>query len=118
PRDRGHHEREEANARTPRQRDLVAGLLEKPRTRDRVDGRVLPQDLDQLIELVDVVLAIAIDLDGELVAVLEGVAVAGLHGSTDAEVEREPQDGRARSGGALPGLVRRAVIDHDDVEPG
>ena len=64
-----------------------------------------------------VVLAVAVEADGDLVAVLERVLEAGLDGAADAEVERQPDDRRARGGGDLGGRVGRAVVDDDDVEP-
>ena len=63
-----------------------------------------------------VVLAVAVDLHGELVAVLERVAEAGLDGAADAEVERQAEDVRARRGGDRGGAVGRAVVDDDDLE--
>ena len=49
-----------------------------------------------------IVLPVAVDLDGDVVAVLERVLVAGLHGAADPEVERVADDagagGRARGG--------------------
>ena len=67
-------------------------------------------------ELGRVVLAVAVEPDGELVAVLERVLEAGLDGAADAEVEREPDDRGAMRGGDAGGVVRRAVVDDDDVE--
>ena len=53
------------------------------------DGR------DDVGELRRVVLAVAVDAHGELVALLPGVAEAGLDGAADAEVERQPEHVRA-----------------------
>ena len=47
---------------------------------------------EELPELGRVVLAVPVEPDGELVAVLERVLEAGLDGAADAEVEREPDD--------------------------
>ena len=70
-------------------------------------------------ELRRVVLAVAVDAHGEVVAVLERVAEAGLHGAADPEVERQPEHARARRSAATLGrAVGRAVVDDDDVEPG
>ncbi len=67
-------------------------------------------------ELGRVVLAVAVDAHGEVVAALEGEAEAGLDGAADAEVEREPEHVRALGGRDVGGAVGRAVVDDDDVE--
>ena len=63
-------------------------------------------------------LAVAVDLDGDVVAALEREAVPRLHGTADAEVERQPQHVRAAVGGHARRAVGRAVVDDDDVEVG
>ena len=52
----------------------------------------------------------------DVVAVRERVLEARLHGSADADVERESQDGRSVRLGHLRGLIRRRIVDDDDVE--
>ena len=74
--------------------------------------------LDQLRQLGGVVLAVAVEPDRELVAVLERVHEARLDGAADPEVEREPNDRRAGRGRELGGAVCGAVVDHDHVEAG
>ena len=63
-------------------------------------------------------LAVGIDLDGDVVAVVPGVLVARLYGSADAEVEGQLQHDRAGLAGHLRGGVARAVVDHSDVDVG
>ena len=65
-----------------------------------------------------VVLPVAVDADGDVVAVLVREAEAGLHGAADAEVERQPEDDRALRRRDLGRAVDRAVVDDDDVETG
>ena len=62
------------------------------------DVRLVPVEHgEQLRKLGRVVLPVAVEPDRELVAVLERELEAGLHGRADAEVERQPDDERARS---------------------
>ena len=77
-----------------------------------IDGR------EQLRDLGGVVLAVAVEADRELVAVLERVPEAGLHGAADAEVEREAEHDGAPRLCDRRRAVRRAVVDDDDVEAG
>ena len=74
--------------------------------------------VEQLGDVAGVVLAVAVDLNGDLVAVLVRVDVAGLHRAADAEVERQPQHRAPRPRRALRGAVRRAVVDDEHVELG
>ena len=62
------------------------------------------------------VLAVAVDLGGDVVAVAERVLEAGLHRAPDPGVERMAQDHRAAGLGLGRAVVGRAVVDHDDVE--
>ena len=63
-----------------------------------------------------VVLAVPVHAQREVEAVLVRVAVAGLHGAPDPDVERQSQDaGSARRRG--PGrVVARAVVDDHDLD--
>ena len=67
-------------------------------------------------DLVGVVLAVAVELDGSLVAVAHGVEEAGAQGAADAEVERQGEDGGALGGGHRRGAVGGAVVHDDHVE--
>ena len=71
---------------------------------------------DELLHLAGIVLAVPVEPDGEVEAVLERVAEARLHGAADTEVERQAYD--ARSGGRRDGrrLVRRAVVHDQHLE--
>ena len=61
-------------------------------------------------------LAVGIDLRGQVVAVALRVLVPGLHRAADAEVERVPEHGRPRPLGLLGRPVGGAVVDDEDVE--
>ena len=61
-------------------------------------------------------LAVAVDLHGDVEAVGERVAEAGLHRSADPEVEREPEEPGAGRLGDRSGPVVRAVVHDDDLE--
>ena len=63
-------------------------------------------------------LAVGIDLDGDVVAVVPRVLVARLHGTADAEVEGQLQHDRAGLAGHLRGGVARAVVHDGDVNVG
>jgi hypothetical protein len=67
-------------------------------------------------QLPGVVLTVAVDLNGDVEAVGERVAVAGLHGAADAEVEREPQHSRAGCLGERAGAIGRAVVHDEHLE--
>ncbi len=50
-------------------------------------------------------LVVTVDLDGDVEPVAQGVAVAGLDGATDAEVDGQVDHGGARSQGPRRGVV-------------
>ena len=88
--------REEADAGAARERRPVGvARICEARADDDV-GVSAQHGLDQLRQLRRVVLAVAVEPDRELVAVRERVHEAGLDGAADPEVEREPDDRRAR----------------------
>ena len=72
--------------------------------------------LEDATELRRVVLAVAVDAHGDVVAVLEREPEARLHGAADAEVERQAQHVRALRRGDVRRAIGRAVVDDDDVE--
>ena len=74
--------------------------------------------VQQVGDVARVVLAVAVDLHGDVVAVLERVLVARLDRAADAEVERMADDARAGGARAVGRVVRRAVVDHEHVEVG
>ena len=76
------------------------------------------QALEQVVDVAGVVLPVAVDLHGHLVAMLQGVDVAALHRASDAEVEGHPQHLGARAPRTLGGGVDRAVVDDEHVEVG
>ena len=92
----------------------VAGSFEEAAAPDHL-GLAGVERLLELGQLRGVVLAVAVDLDGHLVAVEEGVAVARLDGAADPEVEGVGEDDRAGVRGQRGGLVGRAVVDHEHV---
>ena len=63
-------------------------------------------------------LAVTVDLHREVVTVLEGEPVTGLHGTPDPEVERKAENVGAPVSGDSCGPIGRAVVDDDDVEAG
>jgi hypothetical protein len=79
----------------------------------------LPREhrLDEAGDLARVVLAVAVEPDGELEAVRERVLEARLHGAPDAEVERQTDDVRARRLGRRPRAVGGAVVDDHHLHP-
>ena len=111
---------EDADAHAARHGGSVAVPVggEEARARDHVELRVVAQVPQQRVHAGGVVLAVAVDLHGGVVAALERVDVAGLHGAADAEVERVAEHLRARRGRARSGVVGRAVVDHEHVELG
>jgi hypothetical protein len=56
-------------------------------------------------------------LNGDVVAMEGGVAIAGLHGAADAEVEGETED-RDFVGDLADGVVGGAVVDDENVITG
>jgi hypothetical protein len=64
------------------------------------------------------VLAVGIDLDGDVEAVITSVLEPGLDSAADAEVVREPDDVGAGVLGCLGRPVGRAVVDHDHLKAG
>ena len=94
------------------------GAEEEARARDHVQPRVGPQVREQLADVPRVVLAVPVNLHGDLVALVLGVLVAALDGAADAEVEGEPHDGGAGRAGEGSCVVRGAVVDDEDVEGG
>ena len=63
-------------------------------------------------------LAVAVDLGGDVVGVPERVLEAGLHRAADPGVEGVAQDDRAAVLRLGRGVVGGAVVDHHDVELG
>ena len=59
-------------------------------------------------------LAVPVEADGDLVALVARVPEPGLHRSADADVEQEPQHRRAVRLGDVCRLVGRRVVDDDD----
>jgi hypothetical protein len=59
------------------------------------------------------VLAVAVDLRHDVVAALQRVPEARLHGPADADVERQLHHAGARGGRHGGGLVGRPVVDHE-----
>jgi len=117
PGDRGQHDREDEVADPAADRHAVAGVAAKATPADHV--RLVARGVELREEVVDVrrlVLAIAVDLRGDVVAVPQGVLEAGLHRAADADVEGMADDHGAARLGLGRGVVDRAVVDHDDVE--
>ena len=62
-------------------------------------------------------LAVRVDLHGDVEAALVRVAVARLHRAADPEVEREADDVRAVGAGDGGGRVARAVVHDEHLHP-
>ena len=63
-------------------------------------------------------LAVAVDLDGDVEAVVARVLVAGLDCPADADVVRKARDESAGALGLGLGAVRRPIVDDEDLEAG
>src|SRR5207253_4753867 len=96
---------------------LVAGAAREARA-DAEVGLPRHNRSENCGQLGRVVLPVAVDLYRDVVAVLEGVAIAGLDGAADTEVEGEAKHMSAAIRGDPGSAVRRAVVDDDDVEAG
>src|SRR6185369_13080631 len=78
-------------------------------------GLAPPDQLGDLEDLVAAVLAVAVELDGEVVAPLAGELEAGLDRAADAQVEGVGNHVRAQLFGHQGGVVARAVVHHQQV---
>ncbi len=116
--DRREDDREDQVAEAAAERHLVAGVTAEAGPVDHVGLLAAgPQRVEHLRQVLGLVLAVAVDLDGDVVAVSERVLVAGLHRAADAEVEGMAEDHRPFGLGLDDGFVGRAVVDDEDVEP-
>ena len=106
---------EDADAGPAGSRRPVAARGQEARA-DREVGLARGDRRDDRAELSRVVLAVAVEPHGEVVAPLPREAEAGLDGPADPEVERQPDDVRAGRGRDLGGAVGRAVRDDHDLE--
>jgi hypothetical protein len=111
-----HEPGEEPDPQPTRQRGTVgAAVLHEARAHDEVRLSSFERG-EQLPELGGVVLAVPVEPDRGVVALLEREAEPGLDGAADADVERQPEHGRAALGGGGPGLVGRGVVDDHDLD--
>ena len=94
------------------------GRRQEPRAGDHVEAAAIVEPLEQLGDVLRVVLAVAVELHRDLVAVLLRVHVSGLHGAADPEVERQADDLRTGGRCCPAGPVGGAVVDHEHVELG
>jgi hypothetical protein len=62
------------------------------------------------------VLAVAVELGGEVEVFAEGEAEAGLDGAADPEVAAEEEDARATGAGDGGGAIERAVVHDEGLE--
>ncbi len=76
------------------------------------------QTIEQVVDVAGVVLPVAIDLHGHLIAPFQRVDVAALHRPADAQIERHSQHLGARAPRPLRSGVDRAVVDDQHVEVG
>ncbi len=61
-------------------------------------------------------LAVAVDANGDVISQAIGVTKAGAHRTADAEPLRQPQPPNANLPEHRLGLIRRAIVDHQQVE--
>ena len=98
PGDRGQDDREDHVAEPPPERDLVAGVAAEAGAVDHVGlGLRRVQGGEHLRQVLRLVLAVAVDLDGDVVALVQRVLVARLHRAADPEVERMAEHRRSRA---------------------
>src|SRR4029079_10165465 len=71
----------------------------------------------QFVDLVDRVLAVAVDLHDRVGSVFRCVAEAGTQGAADAEVDRQSDHHGSGFLGDLGGAVGAGIVDHDAVVP-
>ena len=116
PDDQRQHDREDQVAEPAPDRDLVARVLEEAAAADHVGLAVRAQRSEHVLEVLGLVLTVAVDLGGDVVAVSERVLEAGLHRPPDPEVEGVADDRRVCGLGLGRGVVGRAVVDDQDVE--
>jgi hypothetical protein len=107
---------EQPRAEAAHDRLVIMPGLEKARADDEV-AIAAGEVIDEFDDFGRAVLSVAVDLDGDVVAVQCGVAVAGLHRAANAEVEGQRDDDGGR-GDAFGGVVGRAIIDDEDVVAG
>ena len=108
--------REEADADPARDGRAIAAAPPGKREPTTMSASPASERRDDCGELLRVVLPVAVDADGEVEAVLERVAEAGLHGAADAEVERQAGARARRRPRDAPRSVRASRRRHDDLE--
>ena len=113
----GQDDREDQVAEPAADRHLVAGVAAEAAAVDHVGLLALgPQRLEHLGQVLGLVLAVAVDLDGDVVVVAQRVLVARLDRAADPEVVRVADHDRALGLGLGGGRVVGAVVDDEDVE--
>ncbi len=118
PREERDELREPRDPEPPAQRRPVAAVL-AVEAGARDDVRLVARERrEELRQLGRVVLSVAVEAHGEVVALLERVAEPRLDGRADPEVEGKADDDRAGGGSSLGSPVTRAVVDDDDVDAG
>jgi GT2 family glycosyltransferase len=112
--------REDADTRTSCDRGLkaLAAGGKEARSRDHVQLWVLPQVIEQLVDMARVMLPVAVDLHSHVVATLQRVDVATLHRATDPKVERHSQHGCTGLCRSVGRPIGRAIVDDQHIELG
>ena len=105
---------EERDPDAPAERRAIVAAAHEARAHDDVRVAV-GQRRDQAVDLLRRVLAVAVDLDRDVVAAFERDHVARLHGAADAEVEGQRDHARAGAHRLGSRPVAGAVVDHDDI---
>lgn len=105
---------ENADTDEPRDRLLVLSIPEEAGTDNHV-GIGLDQVVNQPLDFTGAMLAIAVHLDSDVVTVEGGVAIAGLHGPADAQIEWQAHQ-RGVRGNLAQGVVRGAIVDDQHIK--
>lgn len=111
------NERENRDSCATRRRRAVVAPLDETRPDDHVAVAFLEAG-QQRQDLIGRVLSIAVELHGDVMAVALCEQEAALDRSADAEVEREVEEQRAGAPGDCSRLVRRAVVDDQNIRRG
>jgi hypothetical protein len=95
---------------------FVFSFSEKSRTNHHV-GVGGKQMVHEAVDFTGPMLAVAVNLDGDIVTMQGGVAITGLHRAADAEIEGQT-DHRAIRGNLPERVIGGAVVDHQHIKIG
>lgn len=115
--DQSYDGREHEHPQASVDRSMVAGTGRVARADADVE-RARGDRGDDRRQVGRIVLAVGVELDGDVVPVVDGPAEAGLQRRADAEVVGVREHARARPGDDLARAVARAVVHHHHVHVG